>query len=59
MNANKPHLSASQLSMMARCPVQWEFRYAKGIKSPPGVALLVGKATHVSVEAGRLVVSLR
>jgi CRISPR/Cas system-associated exonuclease Cas4 (RecB family) len=47
----KPHVSATQLAMMAKCPVQWEFRYAKGIKAAPGVAQTTGKATHAGIEA--------
>lgn len=46
----KPHLSVSQLSMLARCAKQWEFRYVKGVKSPPGVAATIGKGTHRAIE---------
>jgi hypothetical protein len=48
---SKPHLSHSQVSMYQRCGLQWQFRYIDGIKAPPGVSALVGKATHKSVEA--------
>jgi hypothetical protein len=47
----KAHLSKSQLEMMAKCPAQWELRYDKGIKRPPGVALVVGVGVHEPVEA--------
>lgn len=46
----KPHLSVSQLGMLARCAKQWEFRYVKGIKVPPGVAGTIGKGTHRAIE---------
>lgn len=46
----KPHLSPSQLSMLAKCGMQYSFRYIDGIKSPPGVAMIVGTATHKSIE---------
>ncbi len=43
-------LSWSQLSMLSRCGKQYEFRYIDGLKSPPSASLLVGSATHVSVQ---------
>lgn len=46
----KPHLSISQIGMLQRCGKQYEFRYLEGIKSPPGVALVIGKGTHGAVE---------
>lgn len=46
----RPHLSKSQIEMLARCEMQWEYRYSYGIKSPPGVAMVVGKGTHTGVE---------
>jgi len=42
----KPHLSHSQLSMLRRCGLQYEFRYIEGIKAPPGVAALRGRSVH-------------
>ncbi len=45
----KPHFSDTQLTMLARCPKQYEFRYIEGIKAPPGVAQLIGTATHKSI----------
>lgn len=38
------HLSASSVGMYLRCGVQWEFRYVRGLKVPPGGALVRGKA---------------
>lgn len=46
----KPHLSPSSLGMITRCPCQYEWRYVRGIKSPPSIALIVGAATHASIE---------
>lgn len=46
----RPHLSHSQLDMLSRCEKQWEYRYVYNIKSPPGVALVVGKGAHASAE---------
>lgn len=45
----RPHLSHGQIEMLARCEKQWEYRYVYGIKSPPGVALVIGKGTHKAV----------
>lgn len=50
MTDEKPHLSISQLSMLARCAKQWEFRYVRGMKVPPGVAGVIGKGTHKAIE---------
>lgn len=46
----KPHLSATQLAMLQRCGMQYDFRYVQGIKVPPGVQLVIGKGTHAAVE---------
>ena len=46
----KPHLSPSQISTFFKCGMQWYFRYVKGLKVPPGVALLTGKAAHKGAE---------
>ena len=37
-------LSHTQVQMFLRCPRQYEFRYLRGLKSPPGAALIKGKA---------------
>lgn len=46
----KPHLSPTSITMYQRCPVQFYYRYVKGIKKPPGVALLVGSSVHEAAE---------
>lgn len=46
----KPHMSISSLQMLQKCGVQFEFRYVRGIKSPPGVALVIGKGVHAAAE---------
>lgn len=50
MNNVKPQLHQSQLSMLAKCGEQYRRRYVEGDIVPPGVALLIGSATHRSVE---------
>jgi len=40
------HLSVSQISMLMRCPMQYEWRYIKGVKAPYPVALAQGNAMH-------------
>jgi hypothetical protein len=47
----KPHISNTQLDMYARCPAQWEFRYAKEMRIPPGIALLIGTGYDRGAEA--------
>lgn len=42
-------LSITQLRMLQRCGQQYVYRYLEGIKAPPGVALLVGRAVDDSV----------
>ena len=46
----KPKLHWSQISMLCRCGQQFNFRYIQGIVKPPAIALIVGSATHVSIE---------
>lgn len=48
--AEKPHISATQYTMVARCPEQYRRRYICGERIPPGIALLQGSAFHVGVE---------
>ena len=50
MKPDKPHLSASQLDMISRCPEQWRRRYLEGEIIPPGIAALKGKAVHRPAE---------
>jgi hypothetical protein len=40
----------SEISMLMRCPVQYDFRYVKGIRRPPGIAAHVGSGVHTSAE---------
>lgn len=46
----KPHISATQMEMFAKCPRQYYFRYVAGQRNPPGIALLTGKAFHTGAE---------
>ena len=46
----KPHISATQLDMGARCWQQWYFRYALNRKVPPRLAQLVGGGVHSGIE---------
>lgn len=48
--ARRPHFSSTSLNMIHRCGVQYAFRYLEGIKSPPGIAMLIGKGTGMAVE---------
>ncbi|MBN2131275.1 MAG: PD-(D/E)XK nuclease family protein [Sedimentisphaerales bacterium] len=48
--AEKPHISATQYTMWARCPEQYRRRYICGEVIPPGIALLQGSAFHVGAE---------
>lgn len=48
----KPHLSYSAISMLTKCPMQFEFRYIKGLKrAPAGVQMAIGTAVHKGAEA--------
>lgn len=49
--SNKPHVSKTQLEMLAKCPAQYEQRYVLGRKRPPGVALVLGSSVHEGAEA--------
>ena len=48
--ADKPHLSATQLTMYWRCPEQYRRRYLEGETIPPAIALIQGGAFHVGCE---------
>lgn len=50
----KPHLSPTQLNMYWRCGQQYYHRYILGERRPPGIALVVGRSVHESVEADML-----
>jgi len=45
----KPHMSQSSLSMLAKCGEQYRRRYIEGDRYPPGIAMLVGRATDQTV----------
>lgn len=47
---DKPYLSFSRLNMFLRCPRQFEYRYMKGIKTPPSGALFLGSRWHETLE---------
>lgn len=49
-NLPKGYLSHTQISMYLRCPKQYEFRYIKDKKCPPGVSLVEGICHHEAVE---------
>jgi hypothetical protein len=40
------HLSPSKIDMYARCPMQVEWRYVKGVVAPPGIAMVEGSKYH-------------
>lgn len=47
---DKPHSSASQLLMYAKCPEQYRRRYIEKEVIPPGMALLTGTGVHCGAE---------
>jgi putative RecB family exonuclease len=47
-----PYLSVSQVECYLRCPMQYEWRYIKGIKSAPGIAMVQGSTLHKGLETG-------
>lgn len=46
----KPQLHQSALDMLSKCGEQYYRRYVLGEKIPPGVAMVIGSATHKSIE---------
>lgn len=46
----KPHWSHTQIDMITKCPESYRRRYIEGEKRPPGIAMLRGRAVHVSGE---------
>lgn len=46
----KPHISASQMEMYARCPEAYRRRYVEGEKIPPGMAAHIGSGVHAGAE---------
>ena len=49
MEKKKPSLSDSALNMLYRCGQQFYYRYVEGKKIPPGIAQVIGRATHGSI----------
>lgn len=47
-----PYLSVTQVELYLKCPRQFYFRYIKGEKRPPGIALVAGTTIHKAVEEG-------
>ena len=47
---DRPHISPSQLTMAAKCPAQYEFRYMKKIIKPPNIAMIRGSGVHAAAE---------
>jgi hypothetical protein len=47
---NKMYFSHSQFAMYRRCPRQYEYRYIKNVKQPPGIAMTQGSAIHKGAE---------
>jgi hypothetical protein len=43
-------LSPSQFGMYKRCARQYEYAYVKGLRRPPGIAMLKGTAIHKGAE---------
>mgnify|MGYP000017523799 CR=1 FL=1 len=44
------HLSVTSIKMYLRCPLQFMFRYVKGLKIPPVGAIVLGKSVHKGLE---------
>ena len=48
--ANSEYLSVSQITMLQRCPKQYEYRYIKNLKMPPTSSLILGSSVHKGCE---------
>lgn len=46
----KPALSSSMLRTLRNCGMQYYYRYVEGIIARPGVAMVIGTATHKAIE---------
>jgi hypothetical protein len=46
----RPHLSATQLDMFAKCPESWRRRYVEKDIIPPKIAMFKGRAVHKAAE---------
>jgi CRISPR/Cas system-associated exonuclease Cas4 (RecB family) len=47
---NFEHLSTTSLRQFLRCPLQFYWRYCKGLKIPPVGAIVLGKSVHKGLE---------
>lgn len=47
-----PYVSISQIETFLKCPLQYEFRYVTGVKSPAHSSMAQGSAMHKVVELG-------
>lgn len=47
---NAEYLSVSQITMLQRCPKQYEYRYILGLKMPPTSSLILGTSVHKGCE---------
>lgn len=50
-NLNRPRYSQSELKTFLKCGKMWEFRYARGMRKPPGAALTLGSSVDKAVSA--------
>jgi hypothetical protein len=50
MEANKKHLSYTQISMYLKCPRQYELRYLQGLRLPASGPMVQSRAWHETVE---------
>lgn len=46
----KPHISVTQVEMLAKCGEQFYRRYVMGERKPPGIAMVAGRGLHGSSE---------
>jgi RecB family exonuclease len=48
---NRRYFSPSQINCYLRCPMQYYYRYRKGLRSPPGFALTLGSCYDTAANA--------
>lgn len=44
------HISHTQINMLLKCGIQYEFRYINGVVAPPSASLVRGKCGHTTLE---------
>lgn len=49
-STGRPHISATQIELIGKCPEAYRRRYLEGHKIPPGIAISKGKAIHTAAE---------